>query len=200
MSPRVVALLASAGVLLVGGASAAYLLSRRPAPMRPGETVLLLGDSLGVGLAQHLADALAPAGVVLDAEPQTGWTAKRVRAAYDADPSLVASVVVFSLGSNDAALGDPALERDDVAALVATARARGARRVVLVVPPNYALAAPPAPATTQKQQAFLSLWPDDVELLRPSDAVVAQLGADRIHLPPLGYQALAREVAAHLTT
>lgn len=201
MRPGVIAALAAGGVLIVGGAGAATyaLLTRRPAPLTAGESVLLLGDSLGVGFSQHLADALAPSGVVLDAEPHVGWTAKRVRSAYEADSSLVGTAVVFSLGSNDAAMLDPLLERDDVASLVATARARGARRIVLVVPPNFALASPPSPATTQKQHDFLSLWTDDVELVLPSDAVVAQLAGDRVHLPPSGYQALGGEVAAALT-
>ena len=203
MTPRLVAGLAALGVLVLGGVGA-VLYTRRgsilaPPPLVSGDTVLLLGDSIGVGTAQHLANELAPSGIALDAEPHQGWSAPKVRAVYEADPSLVATAVVISLGSNDWAGMDPASEAGDVHAIVATARARGARRVLWVIGPNYAID-PPPPATPAKQQAFRALVEaEDVELVEPNAEVVAQIAADRIHLPPRGYAALARQIATLLT-
>lgn len=204
MNPRVVGALAALGVLVVGGIGFAY--SRRmisspfaPPPLVSGESVLLLGDSLGVGMSQHLANALAPAGVHLDAEAHVGWNAKQVRKAYEADASMVGDAVVISLGSNDAAMMDPSVEAEDVAALVATARARGAKRVVWIVAPNFARSPPPPPATSAKQMAFRALMEaQTVEVMEPSDEVVAMIGGDGIHLPPNGYAAFGQQVAAWL--
>ena len=207
MTPRTAGLLATLGVLVVGGLGVLFVkrgelfgaAGGSQPPLAPGERVLLLGDSIGVGTAQHLADELAAAGATLDAEPHVGWTAKKVRTALDADPSLVGDVVVISLGSNDWAMMDPTSEADDVHAIVATARARGARRVLWVIGPNYAID-PPPPATPAKQQAFRALVEaEDVELVEPNAEVVAQIAADRIHLPPRGYAALARQIATLLT-
>lgn len=208
MTPRTAGLLATLGVLVVGGLGVLFVkrgelfgaAGGSQPPLAPGERVLLLGDSIGVGTAQHLADELAAAGATLDAEPHVGWTAKKVRTALDADPSLVGDVVVISLGSNDWAMMDPTSEADDVHAIVATARARGARRVLWVIGPNYGIDNPPAPATMTKQVAFATMVADqDVELVVPNAEVVSQLGPDRIHLPPRGYAALARQIASVLT-
>jgi hypothetical protein len=207
VTPRTVAALSALGVLVLGGLGLAYarrgatggLLGPAPAPLTSGQRVLLLGDSIGVGTAQHLADALGPSGITLDAEAHVGWTAKKVRQAYEADPSMVGDAVVISLGSNDAALFDPSSEADDVQAIVATAQARGAARIVWIIAPNYAIT-PPAPATPAKQATFLALvQAQPVELLQPSDDVVRQIGGDHIHLPPSGYDALGRQIAAYLT-
>lgn len=202
MTPAAVGALAALGVLVVGGGGL-YLAKRaapRPTPLQPGEQVLLLGDSLGVGMGAALAAAL-PSTATIDREAHVGWTARQVRTAFEADPAIFGHIVVLSLGSNDAAMVDPSVEAADVASLLATARARGARRIVWVVPPNFSLASPPGPATTDKQRAFRALLEADpaVEILQPSATVIARLGPDHIHLPPSGYQALAAEVAGALS-
>lgn len=168
-----------------------------PKPLAAGSRVLLLGDSLGVGISAPLREQLEAASLSLVSEPHVGWTARQTSNLLTSRPELAADAVVYSLGSNDAALLDPSSEADAVRSLVDTARARGARRIVWIVPPNFASSAPPAPATSAKQQAFAALWPSDVERLQgPTDL----LGSDGIHLPPTGYRALAASVASLLLT
>lgn len=169
----------------------------RPKPLARGSSVLLLGDSLGVGISAPLREQLETAGLSLASQPHVGWTARQTNNLLTSSPELAADAVVYSLGSNDAALFDPSSEADAIASLVDTARARGARRIVWIVPPNFGLSAPPTPATSAKQQAFAALWPSDVERLQ---GPTAQLGSDGIHLPPTGYRALAESVAALLLT
>ncbi len=193
--------------VLVGGAAALSVLvaglvaivvtrgSRRP-PIVSGQQLVLVGDSLGVGMTGPLAILLADAGVSVVSLAHVGWTARQT-AQLLATTDVTGSAWVASLGSNDAALSDPSSEAADVQAIVDTAFARGAQRFVLVVPPNYSIPSPPAPATTEKQQAFLALWSDPrVERVYASPD---KLGADRIHLPPAGYAELAASVAAVLT-
>ena len=194
---------AAVGAALLGLGALSWRLLRKggallgPQPLAKGSTVLLLGDSLGVGISAPLREQLDAAGLSLISQPHVGWTAKQTNNLLTSSPELVGDAVVYSLGSNDGALFDPSSEADSVRSLVDTARARGARRIVWIVPPNFALSSPPAPATTEKQQAFAALWPSDVERLQgPTDL----LGSDRIHLPPAGYRALAESVSALLLT
>lgn len=163
--------------------------------LQPGESVLFVGDSLGVGTASRL-------GALLPQNPYTslvhgGWTAKDVLAALSASDAA-GSVAVVSLGSNDAALfaGEGAAVSD----LAALLRARGARRIFWLVPPNFTIASPPAPATRAKQDAFRAIMSNaGAESIEPGPDVVAQLGQDRIHLAPAGYQAFAEESLAALS-
>lgn len=169
----------------------------RPKPLTRGSRVVLLGDSLGVGISPALREQLEAVGVELLSEPHVGWTARQTNNLLTSRSDLAGDAVVFSLGSNDAALFDPSSEAEAIQSLVAIARARGARRIVWLVPPNFASSAPPAPATSAKQQAFAALWPSDVERLQ---GPTAMLGSDGIHLPPAGYRAFAESVAALLLT
>lgn len=193
-------------IIALGAAAATFavglgvIFGRKALAYRPrlkqGDQVVLLGDSLGVGITKPLTELLASQGVTLVAVPRVGWTARQTAKLYQASDDLQGAAVVASLGSNDGALLDPSGEAADVQAIVDTAFARGAQRFLWIVPPNYAISSPPAPATPEKQQAFEALWSDPrVELLRASPE---QLGPDRIHLPPAGYAELARQVASAL--
>lgn len=169
----------------------------RPSPLKSGSRVLLLGDSLGVGISAPLREQLDAAGVTLISEPHVGWTARQTANLLTSRPDFAADAVVYSLGSNDGALFDPSSEAAAVQMLVDAARARGARRIIWIVPPNYGLSAPPSPATKAKQEAFTALWPSDVERLQGPTEL---LGSDGIHLPPNGYRTLAESVATLLLT
>lgn len=167
-------------------------------PLSAGERVLLIGDSIGVGLTSPLRELLEARGVSLDAHPVSGWNAHRVRALLDGDPTLRGDVVVVSLGSNDWA-GIP--NGDDVKAIVDTVFARGARRVLWVLGPNFGLETPPGTATKEKQLAFAQMVDAAMgaEPFPPPSDVVAQLSGDRVHLPPNGYRRFAEHIVEKLT-
>lgn len=172
----------------------------KPAPVEPGQRVVLLGDSIGVGFGGPLHAQMQDAGVDFASQATVGWTLRKALQAYEASDAG-AEVVVLSLGSNDAALADPASEAGDAQQLVDLAWARGAKRVVWVTPPNFQIDPPPPPATKAKQEAFhdiLVATSPRLEVLVPSDDVLRQLGQDRIHLTPHGYQVLASQVAGVL--
>lgn len=170
------------------------------APVHAGQRVVLLGDSIGVGIAHPLEQSLADAGVGFSSQAVQGWTVAKVLAAYQASDAT-ADVAVLSVGSNDTALADPAKEADAAKDLVALCLARGARRILWVAPPNFQIDPPPPPATKAKQEVFHDLMDaasPQLEVIVPSADVVRQLGADRIHLPPAGYRLLASEITIAL--
>ena len=160
----------------------------------PGTPVWLVGDSLGVGLTSPLRKQMLDRfSVSLSATPVQGHSTKQTLGHLPAGSLPAEGLAIVSLGSNDAAgLVDPV----SMKVLVDKLSASGAR-VLWVVPPNFQLATPPLPATKAKQEAFLDVLRTDsrVELLVPSDDVVASLGADRVHLPPVGHALLAKQVA-----
>jgi len=167
-----------------------------PAPggaggLQPGEGVILVGDSLGVGLVDlgHIA-ALIPQNPFVSVVT-TGHNAHQTLSDLQAS-SAAGGVALISLGTNDAALFDTASMAPYVTQLVQLLRDRGARRVLWIVPPNYAITNPPSPATPGKQATFRSMMEGaGVEVLEPPPDVVAKIAVDRMHLPPSGYQALA---------
>lgn len=188
-----------AAVVGIGAVIAGVIILRNDesAPVHAGQRVVLLGDSIGVGVAHPLELSLVDAGVGFASQATTGWTLTKMLAAYQASDAT-ADVVVISAGSNDAALADPSKEADVAKALVQLGFARGARRVLWVTPPNFQIDPPPPPATKAKQEAFHDIMDASsprLEVVVPSGEVVRQLGQDRIHLPPAGYHALATEVA-----
>ncbi len=195
MIDRRVLVAGAAGVsVLVVGIGAVFL-ARRVRKVASGGAVVLLGDSIGVGISGPLAQALAAKSITLVSDAHLGWNARQVASSL-LGSDLAGQAFVVSLGSNDAALADPTIEADAVNAIVAAAFARGASRVLWIVPPNFSVASPPAPATTAKQQAFAALWSDRriEKIAAPPD----MLGPDGIHLPPTGYADLAARVAAAL--
>ncbi len=193
----------AAPYLLLGGAALALLafLNRSDADaggVAPGDSVLLAGDSLGVGTASHLL-ALLPAENAFTSVVHVGWTAKALLSALEQAPSVGGSIAVLSIGTNDEALLDPSTEEDALTQLFALLRDRGARRILWLVPPNFAIPNPPGAATPAKQNAFRAMMiAGDVEPIEPSPAIVALLGSDRMHLPPAGYELFAQSVIAAL--
>jgi hypothetical protein len=170
---------------VVKGASA-------PAPVVSGETVVLVGDSLGFGMKGPLSAALSASGIQLVGNPTVGWNAHQALGDLLSSDASGAAFVA-SLGSNDAALMNPSNEAGDVQALVDVAFARGARRFLWVIPPNFLSDSPPTPA------AFTALWTDPrVEVLQAPVELLAG-GDHSIHPGPAGYQTLAGLVAEALT-
>jgi len=197
-TPLWVLITAGVGAVLGVGAAIAYAVKgafTAPPKLVQGDAVVLLGDSLGEGLTPPLRAILDAAGIGMVSTAVKGWNAHQTAKTY-LGSDLPATAVVVSLGTNDAAQISPELEAADVQAIVDTAFARGAKRFIWVVPPNYAIPTPPSPATPAKQQAFAALWSDPrVERVEASPA---QLAGDDMHLPPAGYGELADQIAAVL--
>jgi lysophospholipase L1-like esterase len=151
-------------------------------------------------MTKPLQDGVLASGASFLPVPHVGWTARSVRLQLENNQQIGGTLAIVSLGSNDEALLDPSTEAADVAQIVSLLRLRGARRIVWVLGPNYAVAHPPAPATKASQQAFANLVAAQpgVEIIVPSNAVAATIGPDGIHLPPAGYAALAQQVLSTL--
>lgn len=157
------------------------LASIAPAAPRARRRVLLVGDSLAVGLgaSARAEGALVSArgGTVARQWITRGWFAAALESAR---PELV----LVSLGTNDAAgQVDAGTFAAQVAQLEQLARARGAR-VVWLFPP-------PMPYSLDAIRAGLSRAEADT-LDAPAGLARA---ADRVHLTPAGYAAWWRAVA-----
>lgn len=168
-----------AAVVLVAAAASSSRSSSSPAssPRR----VLLVGDSLAVGLGPSAradgAAVSAKGGTVSRQWITRGWFAAALEASR---PELV----LVCLGTNDAAGQiDAGTFAAQVAQLEQLARAKGAR-VVWLFPP-------PMPYSLEQIRAGLSRAEADV--LEPPASL--ERAPDRIHLTPAAYAAWWRAVA-----
>ncbi len=122
-----------AGLLIAGGAALVKVLGRAPTIKR-GERLLLVGDSLALGLAPPLGQLAKENGVLFRVVGKTGSTVGQWAGATSLNAELVRAlaekpaVVLVSLGTNDEALSTesaraelPQLER-----LIALIEASGA--------------------------------------------------------------------------
>jgi len=202
---KIGAVVGAVAVLLLGG----FLMTRssppnatsecKPFEPQPGEGIWLWGDSLGVGMSAHLHAAVATAfpGVPFASAAVQGYNARQTLSKEIAGREIRGFSIV-SLGSNDAA-GNVFGEAVQVQAVIDALAVNG--RVLWVLPPNFNIAHPPAPATKEKQMAFIEQVQSDprVEILVPNDAVMAHLSSgDHIHLDPAGYKLLAEQIVARM--
>ncbi len=135
--------LLTAGVALLGAATLAWLLTRRRVPtsggvaLRQGDRVLLIGDSLAVGLAPHLSRIAQDAGVPFASAAASGSTMQHwLHAAAAPMASVKPTLVLVSLGTNDAMTSQSLLEmRSQRDQLLSKLGAAGAR-VLWVGPPR----------------------------------------------------------------
>jgi hypothetical protein len=160
----------TAGILATGAVAA--LLFAPPA----GASVLVVGDSLEVGSAPHLREALA--GTAVDLDAQAGRTssegvrvlARLLRPEHE--------VVVFPLGTND-------LNAEVFAAnLAAVEQLAGGRCVVLATIARPPLRGSPAGALNRVIAAHGSAQVAD---WRSATATAGVLGRDRVHATGQGY-------------
>lgn len=147
----------------------------------PARRVLLVGDSLAVGLGPAAradgATVTAKGGTVARQWISRGWFAAALEAAR---PELV----LVSLGTNDATGQiDAGTFAAQAAQLEQLARARGARLVWLFPPPM--------PFSLDAIRAGLSRA--EIDVLEPPAGL--SRSSDRIHLTPAGYAAWWRAVA-----
>jgi hypothetical protein len=186
------------------------LIPRSP-QLVPGDVVLLVGDSIGVGIAPPLKTILAQHGVILVSYAHQGDAAAATAAILqDRGVPDRQRIVLTSLGSNDAAGNKPeplsSLKQIRDQAVTADGPIASATYLPLwwLQPPSFLVPKDkvPAPATWQKQALFRAAVMDakfDGPGIAPSPAVLAQLGADRIHLSPLGYKLYAQEIASNMS-
>lgn len=122
-----------AGLLIAGGITIAKALQAGPV-VRRGERLLLVGDSLAVGLAPVLGQLAKDNGVVFDSAAKTGsriaeWApGGSLNASLQQKLAARPKVVLISLGTNDEALSQQAAaaEVPKLDALIALVKASGA--------------------------------------------------------------------------
>lgn len=153
-----------------------------PAVISPGDTVWLLGDSLGVGLRKHLVRLATDHGCMLEATAKVGaptrWGAKLAHAqAKSFDVWLVV------LGANDGGTRPDAL-RSAVRAIRMAADASGAR-LVWLLPPNGG-------GLPRYDQVFSIVAAEAGDFVLPPKEV--EFAPDGIHLTSTGYAQWARHV------
>ena len=103
---------------------------KREPIVRPGDRVLLLGDSLAVGLSTPLRQLCKGRDATLTAQAKEGTT---ISAWGSYDPPEQ-DVCLVSLGTNDMKMLDPLAERPKLDALLARLKGKS-RRVVWLAPP-----------------------------------------------------------------
>jgi lysophospholipase L1-like esterase len=121
------------GLLIAGGVALAKALSHGPT-IRPGQRLLLFGDSLAVGLSTPMASLASDNGVAFDAVGQVGSTvgmwsgSSSLNTSLQQKLALGPNVVLCSLGTNDEAMNVDAAtaELPGLDSLIALCRSSGA--------------------------------------------------------------------------
>lgn len=169
-----------------------------PVPARlvdPGDSVLLLGDSIGVGIENPLASLLAQYGAKFSSDVEIGRTIAGV-ASHLSPLMAYNKVTVLSVGSNDAVLQDPYAEAQALDHLLDLLRSNGGK-VYWFLPPSFLY----GQLTGAQQKVANLLQSRGVKLLHlagPQPSV----SSDPQHLHPTvaGYKTLASQVFDALTT
>ncbi len=169
-------------------------------------SVLLVGDSLAVGLTKPLGDIARAQGDTFLGDGTTGstvtdWLTGKLRGKLLAEMARAKpDLVLISLGTNDAT-GDLSGWGAKVAALVA--KAKGAVSIVWIGPPFFAdkltpKPFPPGNVAKMRQILLDVLTPLNVPIF-PSDAGGAEndypRSDDGIHMAPAGFAAWAKDIA-----
>lgn len=180
-------LLIASGVGLV--ISEAASAARRPR-LRPGDRVLLIGDSLAAGLHPHMKQLAREEGVEYQGSGRDGTRIDE----WARDPWLrqtmatfEPTVVLVSLGTNDVALG-PERQADDLDELLTTLTAEGAT-VVWIGPPELPFEA----------DAMLSLLRREAPYYFESEDYDIPRAPDGLHPTAAGYAGWAGSIWRWLT-
>jgi lysophospholipase L1-like esterase len=152
-------------------------------------SVLLLGDSLGVGIAPHLAPLVRSGR--FEARVKVGRTTKGAVSALQGDEKTYDAVLV-SLGSNDALI-DPSTFADSIAKLVEGVRS-DTNQLFWVVPPGFTYGTSKSPSGVEAfTAAMLAAGFDSQHLSSPVPP--APDDPMHLHLAPSGYKAFAKSIA-----
>jgi len=162
--------------------------------IRPGDSFLLIGDSIGVGLQDPLAKKSEQYGSYLDTLVKIGSTVSYWSSQVD-ERDAGYDLILLSLGSNDV-VGDPTLEAAAMDRLIATLSSRGAP-VYWIVPPSFRLG-----HFTTKQQIFADMLADRGVFPLPIDGPQQSVASDpmKLHLTPDGYRTYAAQVFEAIST
>jgi len=165
--------------------------------------ILLVGDSLAVGLSNPLSEIAQSHGTEVKADGRTGTTAHDwVRGGWLAQDvaSFNPDLILISLGTNDAA-GDLSAFGPNVTTLIDQATSKGGK-LAWIGPPYFAPTLPNFPAGNverMRQTLLDTLSPRGINLFR-SDAGGAERdyarAADKLHMTPAGYADWAKAIAS----
>lgn len=166
--------------LSVVALAAALATAAAPAPAAPGDDVLVIADSLGVGMEPYLAEELSGYEVRTDAEIGRGSAA-----AVEALAGNLAAgddVIVFALGSND----DPSQPQALATNLEAADELAGGRCLVVATLEVSELTGVPEEPLNRVIRSFAAANPN-VSVVDWHGAVSPELLADGGHATPEGY-------------
>lgn len=175
-------------------------LPTKPPAKGDGPPILVIGDSLGVGLAPPLAQrharvkGAAENGTTIDHWATTGDAFGRSPLS-DALKTSPSSLVLISLGTNDVASGAPAeSKRAKARAIVERIIEAGSLPVWILPPTLPTLSAANAAALRAVLLDELAARADVFD----SAAVPFERAPDQIHATPQGYDQWAAAIVAHL--
>lgn len=162
--------------------------------LRPGESFLLVGDSIGVGLQTPLAKRSEEYGSYMDSMVKIGTTVSYWSNIID-ERDAGFDLILLSLGSNDV-VGDPTSESSAMDRLIATLSMRGAP-IYWIVPPSFRLE-----HFTPKQEIFANMLADRGVFPLPIDGPQPSVASDpaKLHLTPEGYRTYAAQIFESITT
>jgi lysophospholipase L1-like esterase len=181
------------GLLIAGGIGLVASVKRRP-KLSAESRVLLFGDSLAVGLHQHMRSLAEESGVA--AYTGKGIVGSRIDQ-WDDDPWLDATLdefqptlILVSLGTNDEATSPGAVERQapHLAVLLDKLRATGAE-IVWIGPPDL-----PFP-----RQGVSDMVRENVPYYFESEAIDIPRAPDHLHPNAAGYAGWAGAIWQWLT-
>lgn len=165
------------GILLFAGYGIARSLTSCKPSIQPGDKLLLVGDSLGVGLSRHLKQLAAARGVSYDAMVQGSTT---IRYWLDRIKPKLASIkpdlVLVCLGTNDSkARWSTAQHEEHVRMLLSAINSSGARPM-WILPPRLPW-----------QETVSDIVKSTGTQIFNSKQVDIQMGPDGIHPTGAGY-------------
>lgn len=194
-----------AGLIVAGGVGLMRVLGQGPT-LRRGERLLLVGDSLAVGLQPPLGQLAKDNGVVFDAVGQVGstvaqWAGLSAQTGLPATTTLNTSlrqklalrpaVVLISLGTNDEALTFESAKKElgGIDALAGLVRNSGAL-LGWIGPPKF------LPGQSFKPNGFTAAIRQKIPTKDyfPSEAYDIPRGGDNLHPTVRGYAGWAGQI------
>ena len=165
-------------------------MARNMPTVRP-KKILLIGDSLAVGMTKSFGSLAAAAGIPFAASAEVGtradqWTSRVVPLLAQHRPDLV----MVSLGTNDSALADPARNLSAMQLIVATVENAGAD-VLWIEPPT--LPQKYGASTLQESVVRDMIRGLGVRTFDSSTLTIPR-GGDHLHPTPAGYASWANAV------